>query len=61
MVDRDEIFSRAVAAMRRGYELLAAGADESHPDYAAVMPALHAATAAGFTHSQIYAAATASK
>lgn len=59
MTNRDEIFQRAVAAMRRGNELLAAGANDSHPDYAAVMPTLHAAIAAGYTNAEIYAAATA--
>ncbi|MFB7736196.1 hypothetical protein ACFC08_17785 [Streptomyces sp. NPDC056112] len=58
MATRDELFQRAVAALRQGNKLLAAGADESHPGYAAVMPALHAATAAGFTDAEIYAAAT---
>lgn len=61
MADRDEIFQRAVVAMRRGNELLAAGVDESHPDYAAVMPTLHAAIGAGFTDAEIYAAATAAQ
>ncbi|MEU6552093.1 hypothetical protein ABZ915_17680 [Streptomyces sp. NPDC046915] len=61
MPNRDETFNRAVAALRRGNELLAAGADESHPDYAAVMPALHAAAAAGFTDAEVYAAAMAAK
>ena len=59
MSDRDEIFNRAVAAMRRGYELNAAGAPSDHPDYAAVMPTLHAAIAAGYTDAEIYTAATA--
>lgn len=59
MTNREEIFQRAVAAMRRGNELLAAAADDSHPDYASVMPTLHAAIAAGYTDADIYAAATA--
>lgn len=58
MSTREEIFAAAVAAMRRGHELNAQGADEMHPDYAAVMPALHAAIAAGYTDAEIYAAAT---
>ncbi|MER7794871.1 hypothetical protein [Streptomyces sp. NPDC097640] len=61
MSTREEVFDAAVVAMRRGNELLAAGADDSHPDYAAVMPSLHAAIAAGFTHTEIYQAATAPK
>ncbi|MYS78374.1 hypothetical protein GTY88_49340 [Streptomyces sp. SID5926] len=44
--------------MRRGNELINQGADSEHPDYANVMPTLHAAIAAGFTHAEIYAAAT---
>ncbi|MGW2048585.1 hypothetical protein ACWCPF_25890 [Streptomyces sp. NPDC001858] len=35
------------------------GADSSHPDYAAVMPTLHAAIAAGYTDAEVYQAATA--
>lgn len=58
MPTREETFAAAVAAMRRGHELNRQGADESHPDYAAVMPALHAAIAAGYTDAEIYAAAT---
>jgi hypothetical protein len=59
MPSREEIFNAAVAAMRRGHQLVAKGAEESHPDYANVMPTLHAAIAAGFTDAEIYAAATA--
>lgn len=59
MPTRDEVFEAAVAAMRRGYQLNAEGADGNHPDYAAVMPSLHAAIAAGFTNAEIYKAAIA--
>jgi len=58
MTTREETFEAAVSAMRRGHQLLAEGAPESHPDYAAVMPTLHAAIAAGYTDAEIYAAAT---
>lgn len=59
MPAREETFKAAVTAMRRGNQLLAEGADSSHPDYAAVMPTLHAAIAAGYTDAEIYQAATA--
>lgn len=58
MPTREQIFEAAVNAMRRGNELINQGADSEHPDYANVMPTLHAAIAAGFTHAEIYAAAT---
>jgi hypothetical protein len=58
MPTREETFQAAVSAMRRGHQLNAEGADPSHPDYAAVMPTLHAAIAAGFTDAEIYQAAT---
>lgn len=59
MSSREELLKIAANAMRRGLELNAQGADESHPDYAKVMPALHAATAAGVTDAEIWQAATA--
>ncbi|MGQ4343563.1 hypothetical protein [Streptomyces sp. SAS_275] len=59
MPTREAAFDAAVTAMKRGHQLLAEGADETHPDYANVMPALHAAIAAGYTDAEIYAAATA--
>jgi hypothetical protein len=59
MTTREETFNAAVAAMRRGNQLLAEGAPQDHPDYAAVMPTLHAAIAAGNSDADIYAAATA--
>ncbi|MFB7707917.1 hypothetical protein [Streptomyces sp. NPDC056105] len=61
MPAREEAFEAAVSAMRRGIQLNAQGAEDSHPDFAAVMPTLHAAIAAGYTDAEIYVAATASK
>ncbi|MFD1277430.1 hypothetical protein [Streptomyces kaempferi] len=59
MTTRDELLEAAASTMRRGLQLNAEGADPSHPDYAKVMPAQHAAAAAGITPTEIWVAATA--
>ncbi|MGW5173151.1 hypothetical protein ACWERY_02135 [Streptomyces sp. NPDC004082] len=61
MATRDELLDAAASAMRRGLELNAEGAPDDHPDYAQVMPAQHAAAAAGITPSEIWIAANAPK
>ncbi|CAM5393802.1 hypothetical protein STENM36S_06367 [Streptomyces tendae] len=58
MPTREALLDAAASAMRRGLELNALGADPSHPDYAKVMPAQHAAAAAGISPAEIWQAAT---
>ncbi|MCQ8831781.1 hypothetical protein [Streptomyces malaysiensis] len=57
MSTREQLLKTAADAMRRGLELNAQGADADHPDYAKVMPALHAAIAAGWTDTDVWQAA----
>jgi hypothetical protein len=49
----EEILEAAGAATRRGLELNAQGAAPDHPDYAAVLPTLHAALAVGWTGADV--------
>ncbi|MEV0220867.1 hypothetical protein [Streptomyces sp. NPDC050704] len=57
MATREEVFQRAVTALREGNRLVAAGVPESHPGYAATEDSLRAAQAAGFEDYEIVAAA----